>query len=222
MADRVCGERKAQRHPILRIAVNPVSANLLHQRRQRLWPRLIGLVRPFVPHHHGEQDAHAAAMEVGNHLAHTINAAGHGLNHLKLVAVVDPHVWIGSPDEHRINAAVALFYIVEVAIDSVTASQLIVEIAIVNHHLRLHKARLGPAECRHLVARRIESGADAALGAPVFNVAQPALVCIGRAPRLHGTLDGMEKQIAGGSGNLLVHGRELRILGCRTESDCCC
>ena len=80
-----------------------------------------GCVRAFVPHHHGKEHAHAAAMKVGDHLPHALDAARHGLDHLKLVAIVDPHVRIGRPHQHRIDAAVALFQIVEIAVDGVAA-----------------------------------------------------------------------------------------------------
>ena len=156
-----------------------------------------GCVRSFVPHHHGEEHAHAAAMEVGDHLANAFNAAGHGLDHLELVAVVDAHVRIGGPDEHGIDAAVAFFEIVEIAVDGVAAGDGVVEVAILDHHLRLHEAGLGPAEGGQLVARGVEGGADAALGAPVLDVAEPALVCVGSAARLLRIVPGVVEEVAG-------------------------
>jgi hypothetical protein len=90
VADLLRGQREAQRHAILGVAVDAVGVDLLHQRGYSLWPGLAGLVRALIPHHHGEEHAHAAAMEVGDHLAHALEAAGHGLDHFQLVAVIDP------------------------------------------------------------------------------------------------------------------------------------
>ena len=72
----------------------------------------------------GKEDAHAAAMKVGDHLSNAFDAAGHGLDHLELVAVVDAHVGVGRPDEDGVDSAIAFFEIVEVAIDGVTPGQL--------------------------------------------------------------------------------------------------
>ena len=51
------------------------------------------------------------------------NAAGHAANHVVLIAVVDPHVRIGRPDQHGIDAAIALLKIVKIAVDGVFARQ---------------------------------------------------------------------------------------------------
>ena len=139
MADCIGCLRKAQRRAILRVTINAVRADLFHQRGDGLRPGLVGLVRSFVPHHHGEEHAHTAAMEVSNHLAHAFNATGHGLDHLKLVAVVDAHVGIRGPDKHRVDSAVALFKIVEVPAYGVAAGGRVVEVSILDHHLRLYE-----------------------------------------------------------------------------------
>jgi hypothetical protein len=79
-------------------------------------------------------------MKVGNHLANTFNAARHGAHHVQLIAVIDTHVGVGGPNEYGVNAPIALIEIVEVAVDSISMSYGIVEIAIVHHHLRLNEA----------------------------------------------------------------------------------
>ena len=58
-------------------------------------------------------------MEVGNHLTHARHASRHGANHVMLVSIVDSHVWIGGPDEHGVDSAIALLEIIEIAIDRV-------------------------------------------------------------------------------------------------------
>ena len=146
----------------------PSASMCLHERGDGVGPGLVGRAGALVPHHHGEEDADAAAVEVGDHLANAFDAAGHGLDHLQLVAVVDAHVWIGGPDEHGVDAAVAFFEIVEIAVDGVAAGDGVIEVAVLDHHLRLDEAGLGPLERGQFVARWVEGGADAALGAPVL------------------------------------------------------
>ena len=128
----------------------PSASICFHQRGNGIRPWLARIVRAFVPHHHGEEHAHAAAMEIRDHLAHAFDAAGHGLDHLELIAVVDAHVGIGGPDQHGIDAAIALFEIVEIAVDRVVAGDGVVEIAVLHHHLRLDEAGLGPLERRQI------------------------------------------------------------------------
>src|ERR1039457_4353677 len=109
----------------------------------------------FVPHHHGEEHADAAAMEISDHLAYTVDTAGHGFDHLQLIAIIDSHVRVGGPNQHSIDAAVAFVQVVEITVDRVAAGDRVVDIAIVDHHLRLYETGLRPLKRRHLVARGI-------------------------------------------------------------------
>ena len=79
-------------------------------------------------------------MKISNHLPHAFHAAGHRAHHILLVPVVDSHVWIGGPDEHGVDAAVALFQVVEITVNGVFSGDWIVEVAVMHHHLRLNEA----------------------------------------------------------------------------------
>ncbi len=149
MTDLVGSEREGERHTVLRVAVDAVGADLLHELGDRIGPVCSGIACSLIPHHHRKEDAHAAAMKVGDHLFHAFDAAGHGAHHVVLIAVVDAHVRIGRPDENRIDAAVSLLEVVEIAIDRVLAGDRIVEVAVVHHHLRLNEAGLGPLQFGH-------------------------------------------------------------------------
>ena len=96
-------------------------------------------------------------MEVRNHLLHAGDAARHAANQVVLIAIVDSHVWICRPDQDGIDSAVPLFEIVEVTIDGVLAGDRIVEVAILNHHLRLHETGLRPLQCGQIVPARHRS-----------------------------------------------------------------
>ena len=221
MADLFRGEGKAERHAFLGVAVDAVGIDLLHERGDRVGPRLVRLVGALVPHHHGKEHADAAAMEVGDHPADAFDAAGHGLHHLELVAVIDAHVGIGGPDQYRVDAAVALFEVVEITVHSVAAGDRIVEVAVVDHHLRLHEAGLGPLEGGQRVARGIVGDANAALRAPVLDVAEPALMGECGARRLQRSFPGEVQVHAVGRGNLLSSGRIQCVLrvGCKRTSE---
>ena len=78
-------------------------------------------------------------MEVGNHLLHAGDASGHAADQVVLIAIVDSHVWIGWPDQDRVDAAVALFNVVEIAVYGVLPGDRIIKVTILNHHLRLHE-----------------------------------------------------------------------------------
>jgi hypothetical protein len=94
----------------------------------------------LIPHHHREEHAHVATVEICDHLLHTGHASGHGADHVVLIPVIDAHIRIGGPDEHRIDSAITLLDIIEIAIDGVLVGDRIVEISILDHHLWLKKA----------------------------------------------------------------------------------
>src|SRR5579871_4320200 len=106
MADLLGGHRESKRYTILRVAVHTVCVDLLHQSGHGIGPGLVWLASTLIPHHHGEEHAHAVAMEFGDHLTHALDATRHGFDHLQLIAIIDSHVWIGCPYQHRVNAAV--------------------------------------------------------------------------------------------------------------------
>ena len=129
-------------------------------------------------------------MKVRNHLFHTGNASRHGINHVELIAVVDTHVRIGRPNQHRVNSSVSGLQIVEISIHRVLPGDRVIEIAVLHHHLRLNEAALSPLQGRNLVARAVVSDPDSSFCAPMGNVTQPCFVisagalAILRVPRI--------------------------------------
>src|SRR5580704_2396814 len=105
-------------------------------------------------------------MEVIHHFAHTWGAARQGTNQVVLIAVINPHVRIGGPDEDRIDATNSVLQIVKVAIDRVFAGYRIIKISLLDHHLRLHEGRAGPLESRQSVSLGAVAYADLALCTP--------------------------------------------------------
>ncbi len=70
--------RKRERHSVLRVAVDSVGPDFRHQFRNRIGPRLAGIARALVPHHHRKQHFHAAPVEIRDHLPHAGDATRHG------------------------------------------------------------------------------------------------------------------------------------------------
>ena len=66
-------------------------------------------------------------MEVGNHLRTPATPPGMAADQVVLIAIVDAHIRISRPDQDGIDAAVALFEIVEVSVHRVLARDRIVE-----------------------------------------------------------------------------------------------
>ena len=58
-------------------------------------------------------------MKVGHHLPNALYAAWHRFDHFQLIPIVDAHVRICSPHQHGIDAAIALFEIVYIAVDRI-------------------------------------------------------------------------------------------------------
>src|SRR6185369_8559389 len=107
----------------------------------------------------------------------------HAPNHVVLIAIVDAHVGIRWPDKYRVNAAVPLLKIVEVAVNGVLAGNGIVEEAILHHHLWLYETGLSPLQLWHLVARRVVADANAAFVAPMGHIRKPLLMLLRRTFR---------------------------------------
>ena len=140
-------------------------------------------------------------------------------NHVELVAIVDAHVGIGGPDQHRVDAAIALLEIVEIAIDGVLAGDGIVEVAILHHHLRLDEAGLRPLERGQIIARTVIADADAPLGAPVLKVLQPVgMRSRSAAGAGHGLPDVVQVH-AVGRWNLLAARGVVGVLGAGGEGE---
>ena len=90
-------------------------------------------------------------MKVCDRLPHSRYASGHRANEIVLVAIVDSHIWVRGPDEHGINTAVSFLQVIEITVHGVAARNWIIEVTVVNHHLRLEKTGLGPLESRQVV-----------------------------------------------------------------------
>src|SRR6266849_102996 len=129
-------------------------------------------MRTLVPQHTRKENAHAATMEVGYHSAHAFDAPWQIPEQVVLVATVDSDIRIGVPNEHAIDATVAQLQIVQIAIDSVLERCGIKEEEVVNHHLRLDKARLRPLEFRTVIFGAKIASADPAFHAPVTNIGE--------------------------------------------------
>src|SRR5579859_7094380 len=157
-------------------------------------------------------------MEVRNHLAHARNASRHRPDQVVLVAVIDPHIGIGRPDQNRVNSAVSFFQIVEIAIDGVAVRYRIVEIAVLYHHLWLEETGLGPLKCRHIVAGTLVADANASFIAPVTDVGQPGIM-LALSARGGSTFPSPFHDEAAGSGNLLTFGMILRVLSGNAARD---
>ena len=213
MANLVGGKRVSKRHAVLRVSVDAVRSDFRHRAGNCIWPRHARIPRALIPHHHRKQHAYPAMMEIRNHLPHARYAARHGADHIVLVAVVDSHVRIRGPDEHRINSAVSLFQVIEVTIYRVAVRHRIVEITVLHHHLRLEKAGLGPLECGQVVAQAIVADTNPALVAPMTNVGQPGIMLILSARR-RSTFPCTFHIQAAGSGDLLMFGTKVGVL-CR-------
>src|SRR6516164_3140556 len=112
-------------------------------------------------------------MKVGDHLAKRGDTAGHVAQEIELVAIIDADVGIYRPEQDTIDAAVAFIEVIEVAIDGVAAGYGIVEIAVLDHGLRLHETALCPGEGGARVDFGIESGAGALFVTPGADVAEP-------------------------------------------------
>ena len=104
-----------------------------------------------------------------------------------MVAVIDAHIRIGGPEEYGVDSAVALFEIAKIPIDGVSARDRIIEIAVVDHHLWLHEARLSPPERGQIISRTAVADANAPFVPPVGDIGEPCFVfalCAGLRPTL--------------------------------------
>ena len=216
MSNFVGGFRERQRNAVLRVAVDSVGADISHDFRDRVGPRLAGIARALVPHHHREKHAHSALVKVGDHLPHAGDATRHRANHVVLIAIVDAHIRICGPDQYRVDAAVAFLEIVEIAIDRIFARDRIVEIAILDHHLRLDEARLRPRQRRDFVARAVVADSNETFHAPVPDVGEPRIV-LGDRARRYGALRAVARVHTRWAGNLFRDGVESVVV----DSDEC-
>lgn len=180
------GLRESQRHAVLGIAENPVRIDRGHQFGHSLRPRLAGIAGSLIPHVYRKQHLDAAPVKISDHLPDAGCAARHGEDHVQLIAVVDAQIGIGGPDDHRIDAAIALVEIVQIPGHGVFAACRIIEVAIFHHHQRLDKTRSRPFESGGGISRAVIADINSPLHPPVVERSQEAVVTIGVALRKTG------------------------------------
>ena len=156
-------------------------------------------------------------MEVRNHLSHARNAARHAANQVMLIPVVDPHIRMGRPDQHRVDSPVPPLQIVHVPVHGVVPRHRIVEVAILNHHLRLNETGLRPLERRKVVAGTVIPCADTAFIPPMADVGQSRFV-FGLAAEFDATRPKIFHCQTFWDRNLLTSWRETRILRMRDHA----
>ena len=159
------------RHALQRVAVNAVGVHSGQFARHCFRIGHAFVVRSLIPQHDGKQHAHMMPVKVLHHLPHALHAAGQIAEHVELIAAVDADIGISVPDEHAVDSAIPLLKVLQITVDGVLPGLRVVEIAVVHHHLRLHKTRLRPQERGIVVGAVVEADADAALVAPVRDIA---------------------------------------------------
>ena len=137
------------------IEVDAVGADLRHQLGERRGGGCGRLVGAGVPGEGGEEDAHAAGVELVDHVAYTGNSAGQVANEVELVAVVYSKIGVERPDEDGVDGAEASFDVGEKAVDRVLIFVRIEEGAVPDQHLDLRIDVLGPGKLGPLVFRAL-------------------------------------------------------------------
>ncbi len=173
MAGRVRRRAISTRHAAEGVAVDAIGADLLEQAGNRLRHAERLGPRARFPRHGGKKHAHAVAMEVRDHVFERRESSRHVSQHVELVAVVDADVGIDRPQQHAVDPAVALLEVFEKAVHGVAPGGRIVEIAVLDHRLRLDEAALRPLQLGPFVDVAAQAGADAALGAILPHLLQP-------------------------------------------------
>src|SRR5206468_643557 len=79
----------------------------------------------------------------------------------------------GRPDQDGIDPTITFFEIVKIAVYGVFPCDRIVEISILDHHLRLHVTALSPLQLRTRVLSAVITNPSQLFGAPAFHVTQP-------------------------------------------------
>ena len=105
--------------------------------------------------------------------AHLRHAPGQVAKQIVLIAAVDTQVRISRPQQHAVDASVALIQVREVTVHRVLQRARIVEEAIVNHHLRLNKTRLRPQKLPARILRSLITHSQQMFGAPMLHVLAP-------------------------------------------------
>ncbi len=170
---RVGGDAIGQRDARKRVAIDAIRADVRQQPRGRLRVGRAGVVRALIPRHRGKKYLDAPAMKIVDHGPDAGNASGQVPDEIVLAAGIDADVRIDGPDQDAVDTPVAAVKIVKVTVDRIAARGRIVEIAILHHHLRLNKIRLGPLQFGTRVLRSVIAHPDEALVAPVHDVRQP-------------------------------------------------
>ena len=161
------------RHAVVGIAVDTVGADLLGKTYHRLPIRYTLGLGAVVPRHRRQEHLHAATMKIGHRLLQPFDAARHGTRQRGLVTVVDADVGIDIPDEHAVDAAVALLQIIQIPVHRVFSGDRVVEISILHHHLRVHEIALRPLRGGQAILLVVVAHADAMLVPPFAQIAQP-------------------------------------------------
>src|SRR5579883_2766829 len=161
---------ESQRNGAHSVAIDSISSNRGHQMREGLPVGATFGARSLIPRVVGKQHADAMAVKVLNHLPQARDSARHVTNQVKLIAIVNSDVGIGWPDEHGVDAAIALVEIIQVTLDGVPARLWIVEISVVRHHLRLDESLLRPSQFRAVILHAVVADTNPMLHPPVTNI----------------------------------------------------
>src|SRR5438309_9936465 len=111
-----------------------------------------------------------------------------------------------------IDPTVALFKVIEITVNCVLARNGVIEVAILDHHLRLHETGLGPLQHGKIVARSVIANTDSPLVSPVGDVGQHTIHAHSEYRASSPLPQTFDRQTLG-HWNLLSLGRELRVLG---------
>src|SRR5208337_1131680 len=84
------------------------------------------------------------------------------------------------PNQNRVNPAVALLEVVQITVYCIFAGDGIVEVPLLDHHLRLNEAGLRPLQLRPPILGAVVTHANQALASPVADVVEPRLKGLSR------------------------------------------
>ena len=81
-------------------------------------------------------------MKVGHYLLQPLNTAGQIKRQFGLVTVVNSDIGVHVPDQHTVQASKASLQIIEIPVHRVATFYGVIEVAVFDHHLRVHKIAL--------------------------------------------------------------------------------
>ena len=94
-----------------------------------------------------------------------------------LIAIVDAHVGIGRPNQHRVNASVSLIEVIQITVDGIFMGDRSRRNMILHHHLRLDECGLRPFERRQAISGIVKAINGERIGQPLLMVALRCRVC---------------------------------------------